>query len=91
MVENYVVVVVWFYDPGVGKKLIVYGNVEEVKLDQFETNEDFWITVTDSRRTLIIPKKDVTRITVLKEGEDWYRKGKEVVLLKKDAEDLATV
>ncbi len=87
MVENNVAVLVWFFDHEVGKKLIVYGNVEEVKLDQFETNEDSWITVSDSYRTLNIPKVDVTRLTILKKGEDSYRNNKEVVFSLKKSYD----
>jgi len=85
MGDNRVTDLVCFYDHEVGKRLYVYGNVEEVKLDQFETNEDYWITLTDSCRTLSIPKIDVTRITVLTEGDDLYRKGKGDVLSKKNS------
>lgn len=74
MKENKSMVMLRFYDHNVGKELIVYGELEESKVYEFENNDDAWITLTDSQRTLIVPKEDVTRITILKEGEERFRR-----------------
>jgi len=89
MLENRIAVIVSFYDHEIGKDLVIYGDVEEVKLVQFETNEDSWITLTDPYRSLTIPKIDVKCISDLKKGEDRYRKGDENAILNKKAGNLA--
>jgi hypothetical protein len=91
MVKNNVMVAVGFYDPEVGKELVVYGELEESKLEQFETNDDSWIAIIDSCRTVIIPKIDITRITFLKEKEDFYKKSEEELITKDKAGNLAII
>ena len=89
MVENKIAVIVRFYDHEIGKDLTIYGDVEEIKLAQFETNEDSWIALTDPHRSLTIPKTDVTLISDLKEGEDRYKKDEENAMINKKAGNLA--
>lgn len=89
MLENKIAVIVRFYDHEIGKDLVIYGDVEEIKLVQFKTNDDSWITLADPYRTLTIPKIDITCISDLKKGEDRYRKGEENAILNKKTGNFA--
>lgn len=85
MKEDTVVVKIKFYDHGLGREQAIYGEVKASKIDRFETNEDSWITLTDSYRSLIVPKIDVACISEFKEGEVRYRKGEEKAIVSKDS------
>ena len=89
MLENKIAVIVSFYDHEIGKDLVIYGDVEEIKLVQFETNDDSWITLTDPYRTLNIHKVDITHVSDLKKGEERYRKDEKNAILNKKAGNLA--
>ena len=89
MLEKKITVIVGFYDHEIGKDLVIYGDVEEIKLVQFETNEDSWIVLTDPYRTLNIHKVDIIHISDLKKGEERYRKEEENTILNKKAGNLA--
>ena len=91
MLEKKIDVIVRFYDHEIGKDLTIYGDVEEIKLAQFETNEDSWIALTDPYRSLTIPKMDVTLISDLKKGEERYRKGEEKAIINKKAGNVALI
>ncbi|TKJ27468.1 MAG: hypothetical protein CEE42_02090 [Promethearchaeota archaeon Loki_b31] len=67
MKEDTAVVKIKFYDHGLGREQVIYGEVKASKIDRFETNEDSWITLTDSNRSLIVPKIDVACISEFKE------------------------
>ena len=91
MIENKIAVIVSFYDHEIGKDLTIYGDVEEIKLVQFETNEDSWITLTDPYRTLNIHKVDIIHISDLKKGEERYRKEEENAILNKKTGKVALI
>ena len=59
MKDETIVVKIEFYDHGLGREQVAYGEVKATKIDRFETNEDSWITLTDSfmsrRNTIVVP------------------------------------
>jgi len=87
MKDDTIVVKIQFYDHELGREQVVYGEVKATKIDRFETNENSWITLTDSYRSLIIPKIDVARISEFKGGEVRYRKGEEKAVASKNSRD----
>jgi len=91
MKEDTVVVKIKFYDHMLGREQVIYGEVKTSKIDRFETNEDSWITLTDSYRSLIVPKIDVAGISEFKEGEVRYRKGEEKAIASKNTKDLVGI
>jgi len=91
MKEDTVVVKIGFYDHGLGREQVIYGEAKTSKIDRFETNEDSWITLTDSYRSLIVPKIDVACISEFKEGEVRYRKGEEKAIASKNTKDLVGI
>jgi hypothetical protein len=88
MKENELVVRVEFYDHERRREQVIYGEVKATKIDRFETNEDSWITLTDSYRSLTVPKMDVVSINEFKGGEVRYRKGEEKVIANENAKEL---
>jgi len=91
MKEDTVVVKIKFYNHGLGREQVIYGEVKASKIDRFETNEDSWITLTDSYRSLIVPKIDVACISEFKKGEVRYRKGEEKAIASKNTKDLVGI
>jgi len=91
MKEDKLVVKVKFYDHKLRREQIIYGVLQTSKIDRFETNEDSWITLTDSYRTLTIPKIDVACIREFKDGEVRYRKDKEKAMTSKNTKDLVGI
>lgn len=59
-----------------------------IKIYRFETNEDSWITLTDSCRTLNVPKIDVLSIIEFNDGEVIYSKSEEEAVASENAKDL---
>jgi hypothetical protein len=91
MKEDELVVKIEFYNHELGREQVFYGLVKASKIDRFETNEDSWIALTDSYRTLIVPKIDVACINEFKDGEVRYRKGEEKAIASKNAKDLVGI
>lgn len=91
MKDDTTVVKIRFYDHELGREQVIYGEVVASKIDQFETNEDSWITLTDPYRSLVIPKIDIIRISDLKKGEDRYRKDEENTTKSKNTRSFATI
>ena len=91
MKEDKLVVKVKFYDHKLRREQIIYGVLQASKIDRFETNEDSWITLTDSCRTLTIPKIDVTRISEFKDGEVRYSKSEEEAVASENDKDLVGI
>ncbi|TKJ24974.1 MAG: hypothetical protein CEE42_09145 [Promethearchaeota archaeon Loki_b31] len=91
MKEDTVVVKIEFYDHGLGREQVIYGEVKASKIDRFETNEDSWITLSDSYRSLSVPKIDVVCISEFKDGEVKYRKGEEKAIASKNSKDLVGI
>jgi hypothetical protein len=88
MKEDTIVVKIEFYEHELGREQAIYGEVQAIKIHRFETNEDSWITLTDSYRLLNIPKIDVTCISEFKDGEVRYSKGEEKAVASKNSKDL---
>jgi hypothetical protein len=91
MKDDTIVVKIEFYDHELGREQVVYGEVKATKIDRFETNEDSWITLTDSYRSLIVPKIDVARISEFKEEEVRYGKCEEKAISSKNTKDLVGI
>ena len=87
MKDDTTVVKIKFYDPELGREQVVYGEVKETKIDRFENNEDSWITLTDSYRSLTIPKINVMCIRVIKGGNVRYRKSEKKAIVSKNTKD----
>ena len=88
MKEDAIVVKIEFYDHELGREQVIYGEAKAIKVDRFETNEDSWITLTDSYRSLSVPKIDVACISEFKDGEVRYSKGEENAVASKNSKDL---
>ena len=88
MKEDELVMKIEFYDHELGRERIIYGEVKASKIERFETNEDSWITLTDSCRTLIVPKIDVACVSEFKDGGVRYKKGEEKAITSENAKDL---
>lgn len=88
MKEDTIVVKIEFYDPELGTEQVVYGEVKAIKVNRFKTNEDSWITLTDSCRSLNVSKIDVARISESNDGEVIYSKSEEKAVASENASDL---
>jgi len=91
MKEDIIMVKVEFYDHELGSEQVIYGEVKAIKIERFETNEDSWITLTDSCRTLTVPKIDVACVSEFKDGEVRYRKGEEKAITSENAKELVGI
>ncbi len=91
MKEDELVVKIEFYDDELGREQVIYGEVKATKIDRFETNEDSWITLTDSYRVFNVSKIDVTCISEFKDGEVRYRKGEEKAVASKNSRNLVGI
>ena len=91
MKEDTIVVKIKFYDHELGIEQVIYGKIKTSKIDRFETNEDSWITLTDSCRSLTVPKIDVACIIEFKDGEVRYSRGEEKAIASKNAKDLVGI
>ena len=91
MKDDTIVVKIKFYDHELGREQVVYGEVKAIKIDRFETNEDSWITLFDSYRSLDVAKIDVALIKELKGGEFRYKKGEEKAMTSKNTKDLVGI
>ena len=91
MKDDTIIVKIRFYDHALGREQDIYGEVKTSKIDRFETNEDSWITLTDSYRSLTVPKIDVTCVSEFKDGEIRYSKGERKVIASKNAKDLVGI
>jgi len=91
MKEDAIVVKIEFYDHELGREQVIYGEVKAIKINRFETNKDSWITLTDSYRSLIVPKIDVACISEFKEGEVRYIKGEEKAVASSNSKDLVGI
>jgi hypothetical protein len=89
--EDTKVVEVKIFDHKLGKEQVAYGEAKAIKLDRFESNEDSWITLTDSYRSLTVPKIDVIDVRELKGGKVIYRKREEKAIASENSEDLAGI
>ena len=88
MKEDELVVKIEFYDHELGREQVIYGEAKASKIERFETNDDSWITLTDSCRAFTVPKIDVLRVSEFKEGEVRYCKGEEKAITSENAKDL---
>ena len=91
MKDDTIVVEIKFFDHALGMEQTIYGLIKASKIDRFETNEDSWITLTDSYRSLTVPKIDVICISEFKDGEVRYSKGGEKAIASKNAKDLVGI
>ena len=88
MKEDIIIAKVEFYDHELGREQVVYGEAKASKIERFETNDDSWITLTDSCRAFTVPKMDVLSVSEFKEGEVRYCKGEEKAITSENAKDL---
>ena len=88
MKEDELVVKIEFFDHALGREQVIYGEAKAIKIDGFETNEDSWITLTDSCRSLTVPKIDVACIREFKDGGVRYIKGEEKAISNRNAKNL---
>ena len=91
MKENTIVVKIEFYDQMLGREQVVYGEVKATKIVRFDTNEDSWITLTDSCRLLNVPKIDVLSVSELNGGEVIYSESEEEAVASENAKDLVGI
>ena len=91
MKEEAIVVKIAFFDHELGREQVIYGEAKAIKIERFETNEDSWITLTNSCRTLIVPKIDVACVREFKDGGVRYKKGEEKAITSKNAKELVGI
>lgn len=91
MKEDAIVVKIEFFDHELGREQVIYGEAKATKIERFETNEDSWITLTDSCRSLIVPKIDVLSISEFKDGEVRYSKCEEKAIPARNSRDLVGI
>ena len=91
MKEDIIIAKIEFYDHELGREQVIYGEAKAIKIERFETNEDSWITLTDSCRTLIVPKIDVACVSEFKDGGVRYKKGEEKAITSENAKEFVEI